>query len=58
MWRTGLFERHPVRHTDHPALRLLAAGVLLEILWAVGLVVVLGLVSVILWAVLNEIGSL
>ena len=58
MWRTGLVERHPARHTDHPALRLFAAGVLLELLWALGLVVMLGVVSVVLWAVLNKIGTL
>ncbi len=58
MWRTGLVERHSARRTEHPALRLLAAGVLLELLWAVGLVVMLGVVSVVLWAVLNKIGTL
>ena len=58
MWRTGPFEHHPARHTDHPALKLLAAGVLFELLWAVGLVVMLGVVSVILWAVLNKIGTM
>ena len=58
MWRTGLFEHHPARHADHPALRLLAAGVLLELLWAIGLVVMLAVVSVILWAVLDKIGTM
>lgn len=55
MSRTGLFEHDPARDADHPTRRLLGAAVLLELIWVIGLLVVLGVVSVILWAVLDKI---
>lgn len=58
MRRSALSWRHATGHADHPGLRLLAAGVLLELLWALGLVVMLGVLSVVLWAVINRIGTL
>ena len=45
-------------HGAHSTLRLVALGVLVEVLWALGLLVMLGVVSVVLWAVLTKIGSL
>lgn len=60
MRTTRPVEPHPERApaTDHPVLRLLAPGALVEVLWGVGLLVVLGFVSVTIWALLNTIGRL
>jgi hypothetical protein len=58
MWRTGQFAHHPARNAEHPLLRLLGAGLLLELLWAFGLLVMLAAVSVVLWAVLDRILTL
>jgi hypothetical protein len=52
MGRTGVVERHPERRgearrlTDSGLFRKLAAGPLVELLWAVGLIVSLGVVSI------------
>jgi len=59
MPRPGPAQRHdPASHAAHPTLRLVALGVLVEVLWGLGLLAMLGAVSVVLWAVLNGIGSL
>jgi hypothetical protein len=39
-------------------LRLVAQGAVLELLWAVGLLVVLGLVSLMIWALLDAVGTM
>lgn len=58
MSRNGLFAHHPARERRHPGLRLLLSGVLLELFWALGLLVMLGVLSVVLWAVINKIGAM
>jgi hypothetical protein len=59
MWRTSPGEHgpHPAPH-DHPVLRLVAQGAVLELLWAVGLLVVLGVVSLMIWALLEAVGTM
>jgi hypothetical protein len=39
-------------------LRLVAQGAVLELLWGVGLLVVLGLVSLMIWALLDAVGTM
>lgn len=60
MWRTDPVEPgHPAAHpTDHPVLRVLTQGAIVELLWGVGLLVVLGLVSLMIWALLNTLGTI
>lgn len=58
MRSADLFHRRPARAPDRPAFRLPAAGLVLELLWAVGLVVLLAGLSVALWAVLSAIGAM
>jgi len=43
---------------DHPVGKTLAFGAVVELLWALGLLVMLGVVSVVLWAALNTIGKI
>jgi hypothetical protein len=59
MWRTspGEHDADPAPH-DHPGLRLVAQGAVLELLWAVGLLVVLGLLSLMIWALLDAVGTM
>ena len=58
MWRKRLVDHHPARHREHPGLRLLLSGVVLELVWALGLLVMLGVLSVVLWAVINKIAAI
>jgi hypothetical protein len=48
---------HDEHHSEHPLLRTLARGALVEILWAVGLLVILGLVSVALSVAIGAVGK-
>jgi hypothetical protein len=59
MGRTNPAEHgpHPASH-DHPVLRLVAQGAVLELLWAVGLLVVLGVASLMIWALLDAVGTM
>ena len=43
------------RSDEHPLLRLAALGALLELLWGFGLLVVLGLLSLMIWALMNTL---
>lgn len=58
MGRTGVVERRSERGGDSARRLKPAAGPLVELLWAVGLVVSLGVVSVAVWALLNTIGRI
>ncbi len=58
MLRSDPVETRAHARTEHPVLRLLAVGAIVEALWGVGLLVVLGVVSVLIWALLNTLGTL
>jgi hypothetical protein len=65
MRRTGVPTRHHQPGADSPAapgdnsiLKTLGLGALVELLWGVGLLVMLALLSVALWAALNTIGRM
>jgi hypothetical protein len=60
MRRTRLAEPGPqsASHTDHPLLRLLAQGALVELIWGLGLLVVLAFVSLAIWALLDTVGTM
>jgi hypothetical protein len=65
MRRTGVLTRHhrpgdqpPAASGDNSILRTLGLGALVELLWGVGLLVMLALLSVALWAALNTIGRM
>jgi hypothetical protein len=62
MGKTGVFDRAGESRNDggarpeHPVLRTLKVGALVELLWALGLLLMLGVISVTLAALLHTIG--